>query len=92
MMFKNEIQKIAEALGIEGDFLVDFGFDQIMNCIATNNDVINRADVMLNVASRFIRENRLEEYEIFYDGAMCDGNCVADECLFAADMLVGHCI
>jgi len=82
------MKRIAAALGISGDFLVDFGYETIIRKIEDDERNKDRAFLMLNVAARYIRDNDLEEYEIFYDDAMCDGTCVADECEDAAMMLM----
>jgi hypothetical protein len=45
----------------------------------------SRAIEMLKVAARFLRENAYGvDTTIFYDGAECDGQCIADDCENAA--------
>jgi hypothetical protein len=51
---------------------------------------IGRARYMLKVAALYIRDH-FTEGEIFYDEAVCDGNCVADDCFTAAEALDKSC-
>ena len=51
---------------------------------------IKRAIEMLKIASNYIRECPCDgDYTVFYDDAICDGWCVADDCESAAEMLEG---
>lgn len=45
-----------------------------------------RAIEMLRVAARFIRQHAPDR-TIAYDETECDGNCLAEDCEFAADDL-----
>lgn len=54
------------------------------------SDEIERARYLLETVGRFIRQNPITEYEIYYDEAMCDGSCLADDCKLAADALRRH--
>jgi hypothetical protein len=46
-----------------------------------------RAEYMLRTVAAFIDDNPVGDYEIFYDEALCDGHCLADDCISAADDL-----
>jgi hypothetical protein len=47
-----------------------------------------RAIEMLRVSARYIRDNYLTDCLIHYDGVDCDGECVALDCVSAADDLI----
>ena len=55
---------------------------------------LERSAVMLRAVSAFITENPVEDYEVFYDGAECDGMCLRDDCdiatLDAVDALAAY--
>jgi hypothetical protein len=44
----------------------------------------DRKDYMLLVAAKYIRDNCPYE-SLKYDGVVCDGSCIADECEGASD-------
>lgn len=48
---------------------------------------IARAVEMLRIAAKYIRESDDCDRLVPYDGAECDGLCIADDCDFAADAL-----
>ena len=43
-------------------------------------DALERAVTLLDATARFIRQNPIQEYTVFYDEAQCDGGCLADDC------------
>lgn len=47
---------------------------------------LKRARDMLRIAARFIREHGAD-YSINYDGADCGGDCLAEDCETAADLI-----
>ncbi len=49
----------------------------------------DRAAEMLRIAAKYIEDN-YDEGIIHYDGADCDGACVADDCRMAAADLDGQ--
>lgn len=52
------------------------------------NDPIERAIQMLNLAAEWARDNVVIGFtELHYDGADCDGYCLADDCENAAEAL-----
>lgn len=51
------------------------------------NQNVKRAAEMLRIAAKIIR-NEANNAVVNYDGADCDGWCVADDCETAADMLM----
>lgn len=55
-------------------------------------DSIDRAIEMLKIAAKWIRENSgyFGETTEFYDGAECDGSCIADDCENAADAMLAE--
>jgi hypothetical protein len=52
------------------------------------NEESKRAVEMLRIAAQYIRDND-PDGAIWYDDAMCDGYCVADDCESAAALLEG---
>jgi len=48
-----------------------------------------RASTMLRIAAEYIRTHCPDD-EITYDGTTCDGYCVADDCVSAADEMDGR--
>jgi len=46
-----------------------------------------RAVYLLRVVAAFIDHNDLEEYTFHYDGADCDGSCLADDVTACAEEL-----
>lgn len=49
--------------------------------------IATRAAIELDAASRFIKENNLEDMTVDYDNTTCDGYCLADECASTAEQL-----
>lgn len=47
----------------------------------------DRAAEMLRIAAQYIREADHEDYTIFYDDAVCDRWCIADDCEGAAEAI-----
>lgn len=45
----------------------------------------DRAVEMLRIAARYIRETYPDGHTVHYDGADCDGFCIADDCESAAE-------
>lgn len=86
-MFNEEIQKVGDAIGLKGKFLVDWGFDHIATAFTQRNFDIERAVEMLNIAAKYIRE-QYPDGTVFYDDTDCDGYCVADDCEIAATALI----
>lgn len=48
-------------------------------------DALKRTEYLLDVTMRFIKSNHIGEYRVFFDRAMCDGYCLADDCRIAAE-------
>lgn len=46
---------------------------------------LERAITLYEATSRFIRTNPVSDYSVFFDEAMCDGACLADDCESARD-------
>jgi hypothetical protein len=88
MLLKEEIQRIGDAIGLEGRFTFEYGTDHIIEAYKTRSEEIKRAVEMLKIAAKYIRDNDPEGI-IFYDGTDCDGYCVADDCETAAECLEG---
>lgn len=42
-------------------------------------DALERAETLLLATARFITENRLDDFEVEYDEATCDGNCLGTD-------------
>lgn len=56
--------------------------------VQQSNDAIGRAEYLLRVVGQFMRQNpSAESCETFYDEAMCDGACLAEDCEIAANEL-----
>lgn len=87
--WQSEVQRIGDAVGLSGRFLVDYGTDHIIAAFRDSDGDLKRAIEMLWVAAKYIREH-CEDGEIFYDGTLCDGACVAEDCDIAALMLGDH--
>ena len=88
-LFKDEIQRVGDAAGLEGEFLVHYGTDNIIEAINGNRLDIDRAIEMLNIAAEYIRTH-WPDGTVFYDETDCDGYCVADDCKTAAESLITH--
>lgn len=80
MIFKDEIQRVGDAAGLKGEFLVDYGTDHIIGVLNGRG----RAAEMLKIAAEYIKEH-CPDMTVEYDETICDGYCVADDCLDAAD-------
>jgi hypothetical protein len=48
---------------------------------------LKRAQYMLEVAARFVKENDLGEYVANWDETECDGYCLVDDCTIEASEL-----
>ncbi len=46
-----------------------------------------RAAYLLRIVNKFIHDNPVSDYTIYFDEAVCDGACLADDCLVAAEEL-----
>jgi len=56
--------------------------------MTTRDEARDRAIELLTVTARFIRENHLRRFSVDYDEASCDGECLAEDCINAAEALV----
>lgn len=43
-------------------------------------EALDRAVILLGAAARFIHQHPIKEYTVFYDEAVCDGLCLANDC------------
>lgn len=47
---------------------------------------LNRAEILLDATMRFMNDNPIAaEYQVDYDGADCDGSCLANDCEAAVE-------
>jgi len=56
--------------------------------MTTRDEARDRAIELLTVTARFIRENHLRRFSAYYDEASCDGECLAEDCINAAEALL----
>ena len=52
-----------------------------------SSEAVTRAIKMLSIASKYIDDNCDLDETIFYDQADCDGYCVVEDCVVAAEEL-----
>ena len=50
-------------------------------------EAMTRAVELLSAVFRFIDLNPVSDYKVFYDEAMCDGACLAEDCAIAREEL-----
>lgn len=55
--------------------------------IETAVKALERAKELLMATSLFIESNPIGEYEVYYDGASCDGSCLQGDSKAAADRI-----
>lgn len=83
LLYEAEIQRVGDAIGLKGKFLVDWGTDSIIEAFTSYELETVRAAEMLSIAADYIEKHCPEE-QIFYDGTNCDGYCVAEDCRITA--------